>query len=215
MGFGAERAEGHCLRAETLDDGSERLDFVERDSGVGNGVKQIAEEDGALVFRQFFEGGICFCAGCADVGVETADDFGRTGVEFGAFAETEEAGIGKVVGIAGEGRLVNAQIIGEEIVERFLAGKIGGVFENFGAEMFGEADDFKEMAVAIAGQGGDAHAGENFSETGVDGGAGFFEAAGFERLGKFIGEIRDDGAGACGDEERDMMGVEDLGGFDD
>ena len=95
----------------------------------------------------------------------------------------------------------------------FLAGIIGGILEGFSTELFREADDLKKMAVAIAGQGGDAHAGENFSQAGIDGEAGFFGAAGFEGLGKFIGEIGDDGAGACGDEEGDVMGIKDLGGF--
>ena len=147
--------------------------------------------------------------------MKTADHFGRTGEEFRAYAEAVEAGIGQFIGLTGEGRFVHAQIIGKKIVERFLAGKIGGVFENFRAKMLGEADDFKEMAVAIAGEGGDTHARKNFSQAGVHGGAGFFGAAGFEGLGKFIGEIGDDGAGASGDEESDVVGVKDLGGFDD
>ncbi len=101
-----------------------------------------------MVLGQLFEGGIGFRAGRADVGVETPNHFGRTGVKFSAFAEPEEAGIGEVIGVAGERGFVHAEIIGEEIVERFLAGKIGGVFEDFRAEMFGETNDFKEMAVA-------------------------------------------------------------------
>ena len=77
------------------------------------------------------------------MGVKSAHNFGRTGVKFGAFAEAVEAGIGQFIGFAREGRFVKAQIIGEEIVEGFLAGIIGGVFKNFRAEIFGETNDFK------------------------------------------------------------------------
>src|SRR5206468_10013733 len=53
--FRAERAERHCLSAETLDDGFERLDFVERNDRVWNGIEQIPQEHGALVFGQLFK----------------------------------------------------------------------------------------------------------------------------------------------------------------
>ncbi len=38
MRFRAERSKRHGLGAETLDDGLERLDFIQRNGGVGNGV---------------------------------------------------------------------------------------------------------------------------------------------------------------------------------
>src|SRR4029077_18546623 len=66
------------------------------------------------------------------------------------------------------------------------------------------------MAVAITGQGRDAHAGENFSESGINGGAGFFRAARFEGFRKLIRKIGHDGAGAGGHKKSDMMSVKDL-----
>src|SRR5258708_5069630 len=107
-------------------------------------------------------------------------------MKFSAFAETVKTGIEQFIGIAGEGRLVQAEIIREKITERFLARIIGGVLKHFRAEIFGETDDFKQMAVAITGQSRDAHAGEDFSQPSIDGGAGFFRAARLKGLSKLI-----------------------------
>src|SRR5258708_2768774 len=85
---GAERAEGHRLGAETLDDGRERLDFYESRGGVWNGVEQVAQEDRALVFRQLFKRGVGLCSGGTDVCVKPAHDLRRIGMEFRAFPES-------------------------------------------------------------------------------------------------------------------------------
>ncbi len=202
------------MSAETLDDGFERFDFSQRNGGIGHGVEQVPQEDGALLFREFFKRRVGLRTGGAHVSVKPADNFGRTGVKFGAFAETIEAGIGQVIGCGGESGFVQAEIIGEEIVERFLAGIISGVFKDFGAELLGETNDLEEMAVAVAGQSGDAHAGENFSQAGIDGRAGFFHAARFEGFRKLVRKIGHDSAGASGHEQGYMMRVEDLRRFD-
>jgi len=136
MRFGAERAERHRLSAEALDDGVERLDFIERDGSVWNGIEQVPQENGALVFRQFFKRRVSLRTGRPHVGVKTSDNFRRTGMKFSAFAEAVETGIGQFIGFAGEGRFVQAEIIREEIVERFQARIVGGIFEKFRAELF-------------------------------------------------------------------------------
>src|SRR6266849_299127 len=164
MRFRAERAKRHRLGAETLDDGLERLNFIEGDGCVWNGVEQIAQENRTLVLRQLFKRRVSLRAGCAHMGVKTANNLGRTGVKFGSFAEAVQTGVGQFIGFAGEGGFVQAEIIREEVIERFLAGIISGVFKEFGAEIFGETYDLKEMAVAIASERGNAHAGKNFSQ---------------------------------------------------
>src|SRR5260370_28267584 len=116
----------------------------------------------------------------------------------------------QLIGFGGESGFVQAEIICEKIVERFHAGIIGGILEKFRAELLRETDDFKEMAVAITRKSGDAHAGENFSQAGIDGSVGFFSAAGFQGLGKLIREIGNYGAGAGSHKKRDMMRVKDL-----
>src|SRR6267378_2400855 len=70
------------------------------------------------------------------------------------------------------------------------------------------------MAVAITGQGGDAHAGENLSQTGIDGCTGFSRAARFKGFRKLVRKIGHDGAGAGGHKQGDVMGVKNLGRFD-
>ena len=109
---------------------------------------------------------------------------------------------------------MQTEIIGEQIVQGFLAGIIGGVFKNFRAEILGEANDFKKMAVAIASKRRDAHASENFSQTGVYGAASFLHAARFERFGKLIREVRQHSAGPSGHKQGDMMGIKNLRRFD-
>ena len=91
--FRTERAERHRLSTETLYDGLERLDLVERNGGVRNGIKHIAQKNGALVLGQLFKRRVGVRAGRADVGVKPANDFGRTGVKFRAFAETVKSRI--------------------------------------------------------------------------------------------------------------------------
>ena len=46
-------------------------------------------------------------------------------------------------------------------------------------------------------------------------GAHAFAAAGFQSFCELIGEIREHRAGATGNEKRDVVRVENLGGFDD
>ena len=110
---------------------------------------------------------------------------------------------------------MHANVVREKIVESLGTRVVGGVFEEIGAEIFGETDDFKEMAVAIARQGGNAHAGENFAKARGDRDAHAVCPTGFEGLGKFVGEVRHNSAGAGSDEKRYVMRVEDLRGFDD
>ena len=145
--------------------------------------------------------------------VQPTNNFGRAGVKFRTFAEAVKARIGQFIEFGREGRFVQTEIIGEEIVERFLAGIIGGIFEDLCAEILGEAHDFKKVAVAIAGHGGDAHAGKNFSQAGVDGRASFLHAARFERFREFIREIRQHGTGTSGHKQGDMVRVKNLRRF--
>ena len=128
--------------------------------------------------------------------VKPADNLGRTGVKLRSLPEPVKTGIGQFIGFAGEGRFVQAQIIRKEIVQRFLARIIRSVFKHFRAKIFGETHDLKEMAIAIASQGGDAHACENFSQAGIDGRTGFFQATRFKGFRKLIGKIWHDSAGA-------------------
>ncbi len=186
MRFRAERAERHRLGAETLDDGLQRLDLLQRNGCVRNGVEQVPQKDRALMFRQFFKRRVGLRPGCANMGVKAADNLGRTGVKFGSFPEAVKTGIGQFIGFAGEGRFVQAEIIGEEIVQRLLAGIVGSVFKHFRAEILGETHDLKELAVAITSERGDAHARENFAKPGIDGRAGFFHAARFKGFRKLI-----------------------------
>src|SRR5260370_42235092 len=101
--------------------------------------------------------------------VNAANNFWRAGVQFRTFAEAVKTRIREIIGFGRERRSVQAQIIGEEIVQGFLTRIISGVFKNLRAEMLGKTDDFKEMAVAITGQSGDAHAREHFAKAGIDG----------------------------------------------
>ena len=167
------------------------------------------------MLRQFFKRRIFFRIGRAGVSVKAAHDFRRTGMKLGALSETIETRVGQFLRIPRERSLVHAQVVREEAVQRFLAGKVGGVFEEFGAQLLGEPDHFKQMAVAIAGQRGNAHAGKNFAQAGVHRDAHLFRTAGLERFGELVRKIRYDGSGSGGDEQGDMMRVKYLSGFDD
>src|SRR6266566_3415147 len=212
--FRAERAKRHRLGAETLDDGLERLDLVQSNSRVRNGVEQVPQKDRALQFGQLFKRRVGLRSGRADMSVKPANNLGRTGVKFRALPEAVKTGIGQFIGFAGKRRFMQTEIIGEEIVQRFLTGIISSVFKNFGTELLGETHDLKKMAVAIAGQRGDAHTGENFSQARIDGRADFFRSARFKGFRKLIGKIGHNGAGASRHKKRDMMRVKNLRGFD-
>ena len=214
MCFRTERTERHCLCAEPFDDGLERLDLLQRNGRVRNGVEQVPQKDRALMVCQLFKRRIGFRSGRAHMRVEPANNFGRTGVKFCAFPEPIKTGIRQVIGFTRKGCFVQVQIIQEKIVQRFLARKISGIFKHFSAEILGEAHDLKEMAVAITGQGGDTHARENFAQPGIDGRTGFFQATRFKGFRKLIGKIRHHRAGASRHKQSHMMRVKDLCGFD-
>src|SRR6266705_1169237 len=85
--FRAERAKRHRLGAETLDDGLEGLDLVERKGCVRNGVEQAPQTDWALQFGQLFKRRVGLGSGRADMSVKPANTFGRTGVKFRSFSK--------------------------------------------------------------------------------------------------------------------------------
>ena len=107
------------MRAEAAKNCAGGFDVVHGNGSAGNGFEQIAEEYGALVLGEFLEGGEFSGFGCADVCVEAANDFRRGGVEFRAFAEAVEAGVGEFGGGRLKSRCVHAGVIGEKIVESF------------------------------------------------------------------------------------------------
>jgi len=159
------------------------------------------------MFGQFFKRRVGLRPGCAHMGVKPADELRRIRVKFRVFPEPVKTGVGQFIGFARESRFVQAQIVREEIVQRLLARIIRGVFKYFRAKILGETHDLKEMAVAIASQRGNAHAGENFAQPGIDGHAGFFHAARFKEFRKLIRKIWNDGAGASRHKQRHVMGV--------
>src|SRR6267378_3873345 len=210
----AERAERHRLCAETLDDGLQRLDLLERNGRVRNGVEQVPQKNRALMLRQFFKRRVGLRPGRAHMGVKAADDLRRIRVKFRVFPEPVKTCIHQFIGFAGEGRFVQAQIIGEEIVQRLLTRIVGSVFKYFRAKILGETHDLKEMAVAITSKRGNAHAGENFAQPGIDGRPGFFRAARFKGFRKLIRKVWDNGAGASRHKQRHVMRVKNLRRFD-
>src|SRR5258708_32844131 len=206
----AKRAERHRLGAETLDDGLQRFDLVERNGRVRNGVEQVPQKNRALMFGQFFKRRVGLRPGCAHMGGKPAYELRRIRVKFRVFPEPVKTGVGQFIGFAGESRFVQAQIVREEIVQRLLARIIRGVFKYFRAKILGETHDLKEMAVAIASQRGNAHAGENFAQPGIDGHAGFFHAARLKGFRKLIRKIWNDRPGASRHKQRHVSGVKSL-----
>ena len=73
-------------------------------------------------------------------------------MQLSAFAETVQAGIEHLFACPGKCFFMQAKIICEQIIQRFLARKIGRIFKKFGAELLRESDNFEQVAVAIAGK---------------------------------------------------------------
>src|SRR6266851_1972460 len=87
VGLRAERAKRHRLGAETLDDGLQRLDLLQCNGGVRNGVEQVPQEYRALMFCQLFKRRVGLRSGRAHMGVKTANDLRRIRMEFRALPE--------------------------------------------------------------------------------------------------------------------------------
>jgi hypothetical protein len=107
------------LRAEAAEDCVRGFDLVHGNGSARNGFEEVAEKNCPLMFRKLFEGGEFSGFGSANVRVESANDFGRGGVEFCAFAEAIEAGVGEFGGRGRKGRRMHAEVIGEKVVESF------------------------------------------------------------------------------------------------
>src|SRR6266851_2385715 len=142
--FGTERTKRHGLRAELFQNVFCRLDFFDGNRRRRYGFEQVAKEyDCAAVVGKLFEGGIFSRIGGFDVRMESANDFGRIGVEFGAFTKAVQSSVGHFFARFCEGFLVQTEIVAEKVVQRFLAGKVGGVFEKLRADFFRETNNFK------------------------------------------------------------------------
>ena len=100
----------------------------------------------------------------------------------------------------------------KNVVEVLAAEARGGIFEKFLANFFVEADGFKQMAIAIARDRGNSHAREHFAQAGFDRDAIFRRAARLQVLREFHREIREHGARAHGDQQRDVMRFDHLAG---
>ncbi len=149
------------------------------------------------------------------MGVHAPNNFRRSCMKFRTLAEAVQTGVAELSKSRGKSCGVHAHIIREKIIESFRARVVSGIFKKLGAEIPGKADDFKKMAIAIAREGGNAHAGENFSKPGRDCGTHAVCAAGLDGLGKVVGQIGHDSAGASSDEQGDVMRVKHLRGLDD
>ncbi len=230
VSFGGEGAEGHAGGGEAAADGFNAFDFVE---GDGDGVHEFEEvsdgkggggEDGFDVFFIVFDAVGFVLAFEADEGVEVLDDGGGDGVELAAFAVAEVAGVGEC-GFGGVGKFVACEGVFGDVLVADAADLAGGACEAFVDDVFAYADGFKDLGTAVAGDGGDAHFGEDFEEAFFEGfdvvGCGLgegevFDLAFFDHfLDGFEGEPGVNAARAVADEAGDLVDVACFGGLAD
>src|SRR5579859_4478905 len=74
--FGAQRAEGHGLRAETLENGFQGFHIFERNWLLRQHFQQIAQEYGSRGFAEFLDRGVVLGLRLTGVRVEAADKLG-------------------------------------------------------------------------------------------------------------------------------------------
>ena len=91
MRFGAQRTEGHGLRAEASEDRVQRLDFIERNRLLRQHLQQVAQEGRAFGLGELLKGVVVALLRLANVRVHAANKLRRSGVKFGAFAEAVQA----------------------------------------------------------------------------------------------------------------------------
>ncbi len=213
--FGTQRAKRHRLRAEALHDGFHGLNFLKQNRRFGNGIKQVAQENRALCFRQFFESGILLGARRLHERVQPTHNFGRRRVKFRAFPETEKPRVRQLFRFGGERRFVHFQVVAKQVIQRFLARIVRRVLEKLLAEVLRKTNNLKEMAVAVACQCRDSHARQHFAQTRMDSCTRLFCAAGLERLRKLVREVWQHRARSGSHEQGHVMRVKHLRRLDD
>ena len=132
-----------------------------------------------------------------------------------AFTKAIQAVIRQIVRRFGKRRLMHAQVIGEQVVERFLSRKIRRILEKLVAQLLLEPDNLKKVAVAIARQRGNAHARQHLAQPGMDRRTHRFRrfrigGQHFRRAGELHRQARHHRAGPTGHQQRHVMRIENL-----
>ncbi len=158
MRFKAKRSERHRLCAESPHNRIDRLNFLQRNRGRRHRLQQVAQKHRALALRQFLESGKFPSIRRAHVRMHAPHNFRRISVQLRALSEAIQPRVRQFDGSTRKRRAVHAQIIAKQIVQALLSGKIGGILEKLGADLFRKPDNLKQMAIAIARQRRDSHA---------------------------------------------------------
>ena len=161
-------------------------------------------------FRQFLKNRILLGARRFHERMEPAHNLGRSRVQFRTFAEAVESRVGQLFRLGRKCRLVHVQVVAQHIVQRFLPGIIGSVFEQLVAEVLRKTHDLKQMAVAVACQRRHSHARQHFAQARTNGRARLLCAASLQRLRKLVREVGHHRARPGSYEQGDVMRVKHL-----
>ena len=212
--FGAQGAQGHRLGAEPREDRLDRLDFADWESLFRKHLEKIAQECRSVRLGELLEGAVSPRLRLAHVRMQPANKLRRSGVQLRAFTEAVQTVVCHFLRSGGKGRSMHLEIILEEHVERLRSRITSGILKIFPADVHIQAEQFKEMAVAIARKRGDAHASQDFAKASKHAFAHVLETTRFLGFRKLFTEVGDDRARAGSQQHGHMMGVENLGAFD-
>src|SRR3974377_762116 len=120
--------------------------------------------------------------------MHAANELRRSRGKVSAAGEAEKSESGELCGGAGEGRAVHFEVVLKERVERLRPGIKAGILEELPADVFVEAKNFKQVAVAIARESRDSHAGKHLSQAAGKGFSHLVKRARFLLLCKLFGK---------------------------
>src|SRR5947207_15159490 len=107
------------------------------------------------------------------------------------------------------------QVVFKNLLQRYGARNVSGALEEFLAKLAVQSNGFEQLAIAIAGDGGNSHPRQDFLKTGVNGLAKIRRPLRLMFLGKALGQNWGDGCCSYGQQHSHMMGIESLPGFHD
>src|SRR5919109_1676189 len=129
--------------------------------------------------------------------------------------ETVEAYVAKFCRGGTKPGSMEQEIVFQNLVQILAAQNMSGVFEKLVADIGIQADRLKKLAISVAGDRGNSHAGQHLAKALFHGPAITCRTVGFLASRKFHGQIGMNCAGPGSDQQCHMMSIEDLPGLDD
>ncbi len=215
MRLRAEGAEGHGLRRKPAKNRTFVFHLFERHCLAGSEVQQVAHGHGGARLRQLRERAVILARRPFDIPVQPAHNLGRRSVTLPVLAEAVEASVAEHARAGRKRGVMAFQGVFEKRGKWLRSEDDGRILKKFRTDVFVNSHQLEQAAVAIAGQAGDPHAGQDLAQARLDGQAIALRTARAGVLRQLQSQEWMNGARPGSGQQGHVVGFDYLAGLDD